>query len=813
MMRLQNLGYPIGGTEPPVNPMDPFAAYNNMFATPNVIQPGQEAFDLPMTSTPQPYFQTPPPLPYEPIPFNFFNRGDRLSRRAQRNTEMLPMEDMPYEPSEFNFFNRADRMARRAYPEESMFSQDMAISQEGVPITTSTTPMYTSIDQLVQAYKENAGGNIETYYYKEFDRLSEIESIDKDFKSGKMTQEERDAKVDEINKKYKDTMPTIPVEGEQTTTGETPMNQEDYKKYLLDMMLYSRAGLGIPETAFLTGQYLGMEPGTKGKWLGAGLGIADLALKGAREVLSGIGYQRANNQAKQWYAEQLAKKRFEPISQTRTGYTGDIATAAEGGTFNNPGFNALPLDVQNKIMQGHQNKKYAEGGGPGDRLKEFGERLKENAFFSAYPYEYNAFDTINTRNDTFAIENWNEGNPSPNYQDAYYTPNNKFGLGYEKYLKFRPNLGIRPSIGINVGLPYSGDFKPSLEGFYSTKYTARRGENSGIPKIKSTLTAGYSPEEGINASLDANPYWDLFKNRVGRDTLGIPFQKGYNTQFLRGYAGPSFEFATSMKEIGDPAYSGGKRFFAAPSFNYGAKAGFSAKPFKKSDLQLKGDFSLYWNPVGGKGREGEESGKIQGSWNPSAKIGLVYPLTNLPRFPKSDMRYQGIIRDKNYDDTQEIENMQREENRRQERMQNIEPMGESRHPRWLEDGGRFNNPGFNALPLTVQNKIIQGTKKYEDGGLGYDNPLVADANSYLDLFSFLSQGQMPLDYGMGMPTDMNANAPMDYGMPSDMSMDMGSTDFATDPALQPGQYVEFEYGGKMHKGIIKSNNGKTISLK
>lgn len=813
MMRLQNLGYSIGGTEPPVNPMDPFAAYNNMFATPNVIQPGQEAFDLPMTPTPQPYFQTPPSLPYEPIPFNFFNRGDRMARRAERNGEMLPMEDMPYEPSEFNFFNRADRMARRAYPEELMFSQDMAISQEGVPITTSTAPMYTSIDQLVQAYKKNADGNIETYYYKEFDRLSEIESIDKDFKSGKMTQEERDSKVAEINTKYKDTMPTIPVEGEQTGTEGSPIDQETYKKYLFDMMLNSRAGLGIPETAFLTGQYLGMEPGTKGKWLGAGLGIADLALKGAREVLSGIGYQRANNQAKQWYAEQLAKRRFEPISQTRTGYTGDIATAAEGGTFNNPGFKALPSDVQNKIMQDYQNKKYAEGGGPGDGLKEFGEKLKENAFFSAYPYEYNAFDTINRRNDTLAIENWYEGNPSPNYQDAYYTPNNKFGIGYEKYLKFNPIQAIRPSIGINVGLPYSGGFKPSVEGFFSGKYTARRGENSGIPKVKSTLSAGYSPEEGLNASLNLNPYWDIFKNRVGRDTMGIPFQKGYNTKFLRGYAGPAIEFASSLKQANDPAYSGGKRFFAAPSFNYGAQAGFTTKPFEKSNLQLKGDFGLFWNPVGGKGKEGDEAGKLQGGWNPSAKIGITYPLVNTPSFPSKIKDDQDFYKSLQESENKQMEDSKREEEKRQRMMKNVEPMGESRHPRWLENGGKFNNPGFNALPLAVQNKIIQGTRKYEDGGLGYDNPLVSDANSYLDLFSFLSQGQMPLDYGMGMPTDMSANAPMDYGMPSDMPMDMGSTDFATDPALQPGEYVEFEYGGKMHKGIIKSNNGKTISLK
>jgi hypothetical protein len=34
-----------------------------------------------------------------------------------------------------------------------------------------------------------------------------------------------------------------------------------------------------------------------------------------------------------------------------------------------------------------------------------------------------------------------------------------------------------------------------------------------------------------------------------------------------------------------------------------------------------------------------------------------------------------------------------------------------------------------------------------------------------------------------------------------------------DPRFQPGEYIEFEYGGKMHKGVIKSNDGESIELK
>lgn len=33
-----------------------------------------------------------------------------------------------------------------------------------------------------------------------------------------------------------------------------------------------------------------------------------------------------------------------------------------------------------------------------------------------------------------------------------------------------------------------------------------------------------------------------------------------------------------------------------------------------------------------------------------------------------------------------------------------------------------------------------------------------------------------------------------------------------DPRFQPGEYIEFEYGGKTHKGVIKSNDGESIEL-
>ncbi len=841
MMRLQNLGY---FNQNP-NPIGPYTSYDNAYSNPDLIQPGQEAFPLPMTPTPSMLIPGLSQTPIEPsadIPFNFFNRADRLQRRAERDMPIDPSMEgySDYADIPFNFFNRADRLQRRADDQMTMNSgmDGMYTSQDAASLPQ--IPRYTSLDQLKQDYQTGSDKNIETYYYKEFDRLTEIDSIDKDFKSGKITQAERDSKVNEINQKYVDTMPTVSAQQAETPTVSEETPEDAYKKYL-DLMMYSRlgtAGLSIPETAFLTGKYLGLAPGTKGKWLGAGLGFADLALKGAREVLSGIGYQKANEEAKRWYAEQMNKRRYEPVSETRTGYTGDIATAAEGGTFNNPGFNALPQNVQDKIMQDYQNKKYAEGGGPGDKLREFGKDLKRNAFFSVYPYEYNAFDTSNVRNDLLSSEYGTS-------TDTMYTPQSKFGLGYEKYLEPNKSLGISQSVGLNLGLPYSGDFNPTVEGFYSTKFIPRGGENSGIPKIKSTLSSGYSPEEGANAGLNIMPYWEFFKNSVGRDKQGIPFQKGYDKSFLRGYAGPTFEAGASGKAVNG-------RTLLTPSFNYGLQAGFRAKPFKKSDLQLTGDFGLLFNPAGKKGGEyanEEVAGRIQGSIIPTAKLGITYPLTNLPRVSRSYENYMdsmgrndvnpNITQSTNTQSTQSINTPTSTVRSMVESTGPIQqrPLGPGYNPitgstirsaaqsealytepdyfngpftensvynlynnpntQEFKAGGQFNNPGFNALPVNVQNRIIQGHqgRKYAEGG--EMPPLVEDANSYLDLFSFLTQGQMPTDY--------SAMAPMDMGLQQ--------SDFATDPMYQPGEYIEFEYGGKMHKGIIKSNNGKTISLK
>jgi hypothetical protein len=53
------------------------------------------------------------------------------------------------------------------------------------------------------------------------------------------------------------------------------------------------------------------------------------------------------------------------------------------------------------------------------------------------------------------------------------------------------------------------------------------------------------------------------------------------------------------------------------------------------------------------------------------------------------------------------------------------------------------------------------------------------------------------------------------GMPNDMNMmgGMMGADMKSDPRFQPGQYIEFEYGGKVHKGVIESFDGESLTLK
>ena len=102
---------------------------------------------------------------------------------------------------------------------------------------------------------------------------------------------------------------------------------------------YGNRGYGLDQSLYTLGTYLGKEKDTRGRGLGIGLSAATSALKGAGNVLAGLGYQRATNQAKDWYDRQMKQmsEEYYPIDQTATGYLGDIAVQAYGGRFEQGG--------------------------------------------------------------------------------------------------------------------------------------------------------------------------------------------------------------------------------------------------------------------------------------------------------------------------------------------------------------------------------------------------------------------------------------------------------------------------------------------
>jgi len=118
----------------------------------------------------------------------------------------------------------------------------------------------------------------------------------------------------------------------------------DDKASFYDMLMavqgaYGNRGYGLDQSLYTLGTYLGKEKDTRGRGLGIGLSAATSALKGASNVLAGLGYQRATNQAKDWYDRQMKQmsEEYYPIDQTATGYLGDIAVNAYGGRFEQGG--------------------------------------------------------------------------------------------------------------------------------------------------------------------------------------------------------------------------------------------------------------------------------------------------------------------------------------------------------------------------------------------------------------------------------------------------------------------------------------------
>jgi len=93
---------------------------------------------------------------------------------------------------------------------------------------------------------------------------------------------------------------------------------------LFDPSRYSLEG-----TLYNIGRAIGDDSGNKG--LRIGLGAASAAFKGGRNVLSGLAFSKASNEAKDWYEKQMRRVQYNPIGQNAYGYTGDVANAARGG--------------------------------------------------------------------------------------------------------------------------------------------------------------------------------------------------------------------------------------------------------------------------------------------------------------------------------------------------------------------------------------------------------------------------------------------------------------------------------------------------
>lgn len=113
----------------------------------------------------------------------------------------------------------------------------------------------------------------------------------------------------------------------------------------------------------------------------------------------------------------------------------------------------------------------------------------------------------------------------------------------------------------------------------------------------------------------------------------------------------------------------------------------------------------------------------------------------------------------------------------------------------------------------VQPQAYGGLFKYPGGGTM--GPITEEEAKYYDEYNkklakfILNSPRLPKDIKTVMGSGYYENG----GSQPMASMPGGQMpDLKNDPRFQPGEYIEFEYGGKTHKGIIKSNDGESIEL-
>ena len=207
-----------------------------------------------------------------------------------------------------------------------------------------------------------------------------------------------------------------------------------------------------------------------------------------------------------------------------------------------------------------------------------------------------------------------------------YTP--EMLLGLQTPLGGSKDPNFTSTLGLTAGFPYSGPFVPSVNADWHWRFRpSALTAGAFAPTVHTDVTAGWDPTQGFNAGLQANPRWEFGNYNSSR----------YRTQrwpvgAWRSYVGPSagvnLRQNTFIPEATPEDLSEGH--MGNIGLNYGAAAGFEARPFKSTPLRMGVDASLLFQPGKSDAEQAfnpeTDFGTVGWGATPMVKAKVVYPI-------------------------------------------------------------------------------------------------------------------------------------------------------------------------------------------
>jgi hypothetical protein len=372
-----------------------------------------------------------------------------------------------------------------------------------------------------------------------------------------------------------------------------------------------------------------------------------------------------------------------------------------------------------------------------------------------------------------------------------------YGLGYDKRIQLSRDPRFKTRVGANVSIPYAANQAPTVQGtFQGDYYSGVNPGSMGAPIVSTKIAAGYDPNKKLNAYIEAMPRWE-----IGNIAADKKAQDKYYKGDWSAYAGP-------MGGIGLQVDRGA----LLSSAFYGAGAGFQAQPFR-APLRIGADARV--GLQSGEGKEFSSQSEGRGdkrSLVHNARVYASYPLDKLGRDIKGttskidwpevgpvDITAPGFYFNKpefgswkqgespkGFLPGYEPETGKKLSEKDVKKRYNYTAPAENKTFSIMENptfkfGGRFNNPGFKALPSNVQSKIKANSfaeggpmaqlTEFNAGGTHEENPIggIPQGVAPNGQVNLVEQGETKLnseDYVFSDSLKVDKETAKNFGLPN-----------------------------------------------